>query len=105
MGSLDDASTEIQVSDMVLGSGSEAERVIFGVVPEGIVRVEATTAGGSAVSADVLDVPDEIDPNLNAFVLVAPPGRVDMRGYDASGNVIARGSTGSAEAPSPTGSP
>lgn len=105
MGSLDDASADIQASDMVFGSGSQAERVIFGVVPEGVVRVEATTAGGSPVSTDVLDVPDEIDPNLNAFVLVAPSGRVDMSGYDASGNVIARGSTGRVEAPSPTVSP
>ena len=65
------AFSEIQASATVFGSGLQAERVIFGVVPEGVVQVqasEASTADGSIVSADVLDVPDEIDPNLNAFV-------------------------------------
>src|SRR5262245_35588237 len=57
IGSLDEASTDIQATDTVLGTGSQAERVIFGVVPEGIARVEATTENGSPVSADVIDMP------------------------------------------------
>jgi hypothetical protein len=84
-------SPDIQVSDILFGSGAEAERVVFGAVPESVVRVEATTADGSTVSAaDVLDVPNEIDPNLNAFVLVVDPNEnVGFRGFDASGRQVA----------------
>jgi hypothetical protein len=84
-------SPDIQLSDILFGSGAEAERVVFGAVPESVVRVEATTADGSTVSAtDVLDVPNEIDPNLNAFVLVVDPQeQVGFRGFDASGRQVA----------------
>ena len=103
MGGLDDASTDLQASDAIFGSGSQAERVVFGVVPEAVVRVEASTAGGSIVSADVLDLPSEITRHLNAFVLVVDPsGPVQLTGYDASGQAVATGSAGgSADAPSP----
>ena len=96
-------SNGIQASDVDFGSGANAERVVFGAVPDGVVRVEATTADGSTVSADALDVPDEIDPNLNAFALVLEPtGPVELKGYDASGQVVATGSAGGgASAPTP----
>jgi hypothetical protein len=98
-------SNDIQASDLVFGSGADAERVVFGAVPEGVVRVEALaalTADGSVVSADVLDVPNEIDPNLNAFALVFDPHvRVVLSGFDASGQVVATGRTGAAQAPLP----
>ena len=72
VGAPDDASTDLQATDAVFGSGSQAERIVFGVVPEGVVRVEASTVGGT-VSADVLDVPSELARHLNAFVLVVDP--------------------------------
>ena len=93
-------SNDIQSSDLVFGSGADAQRVAFGAVPEGVVRVEATTADGSTAAADVLDVPDEIDPNLNAFALVLEPtGPVELKGYDASGQVVVTGSVGHVQAP------
>ena len=103
VGAPDDASTDLQATDAVFGSGSQAERIVFGVVPEGVVRVEASTAGGSTVSADVLDVPSEIAQHLNAFVLaVDPSGPVQLTGFDASGQVVATGSVGGAvSSPSP----
>jgi hypothetical protein len=67
------------------------------VVPEAAVRVEASSADGSVTSTDVLDVPNEIDPDLNAFALVVPPGSVELLGYDASGEVVARGTAGARE--------
>ena len=106
MGSLGDTTTDIQASDTVFGSGSRAQRVIFGVVPEGVVWVqasEASTGDGFIVSADVLDVPDEIDPNLNAFALVVDDlrGPVVLAGYDASDQIDATGSIGHVVAPQP----
>ena len=103
IGAPDEAPTDLQATDAVFGSGSRAERVVFGVVPEAVVRVEASVTGGSTVSADVLDVPSEIAQHLNAFVLVVDPsGSVQLTGYDASGQVVASGSVGgSAVAPSP----
>ena len=96
---LDASSTDIQATDVILGSGPNAERVIFGALPQGVVRVEALTYDalhmplGPAVDADVVDVPDEIDPDLNAFVLVVDPaGPVQLNGFYASGRVVATGS-------------
>ena len=103
MGSIDDASTGLQASEALFGSGPQAERVVFGVVPEAVVRVEASVPGGSPVTADVLDVPSEIAQHLNAFVLVVDlSGPVQLTGYDTSGQAVATGSAGgSAQAPSP----
>lgn len=98
------SSVHIQASDIVLGSGADAERVIFGAVPERVVRVD-TSSQYSLVSTFVLDVPNEIDPDLNAFVLVS--GRelpMMLSGYDASGKVVATGSVGGAQ-PSPSAAP
>jgi hypothetical protein len=103
IGSIDDASAGLQASDSLLGSGPQAERVVFGVVSEAVVRVEASSPSGSPVSADVLDVPSEIAQHLNAFVLVVDPsGPVQLTGFDASGQVVAAGTAGgSASAPTP----
>jgi hypothetical protein len=103
IGSIDDSSADLQASDTLLGSGLQAERVVFGVVPEAVVRVEASSPSGSPVSADVLDVPSEIAQHLNAFLLVVDPfGPVQLTGYDASGQAVATGSVGGS-APSPAG--
>jgi len=96
-GGFDRSSQDLQVSSHAFGDGADRELVVYGVVPEGAVRVEASSADGSVTSADVLDVPNEIDPDLNAFALVAPPGSVELLGYDASGEVVARGTVGAPE--------
>jgi len=94
------ATSELQPASTVMGQGSNQQLVAFGAVPTDVVRVEATAADGSVVPADVFDVPDELDPDSNAFALVASPGRVVVRGYDSSGQVVARGTAGSSQ-PSP----
>jgi hypothetical protein len=90
---LDALSMNIQPSTILFGSGSAAELVIFGAVPEGVVRVEASAEDGSTVSTDVLDVPNEIDPHLDAFVLVVDPRvPVELNGFDKAGRqVVATG--------------
>jgi hypothetical protein len=102
MGAPDETSTGLQASSVRFGSGPQAERVVFGVVPEEVARVEASSP---SVSAGVLDVPSEIAQHLNAFALVVDPsGPVQLTGYDASGQAVATGSAGgSAQAPSPAG--
>jgi hypothetical protein len=105
-----DTDAGFQATDQLFGSGDDAERLVFGAVSERVVRieaVEASTADGSIVSADVLDVPNEIDPDLNAFALVVPSGGTfDIRGFDASGDVIFTGSVGGGhEGAEPTPSP
>jgi hypothetical protein len=96
-GGFDRSSQDLQVSSHAFGDGADRELVVFGVVPEGAVRVDASRADGSVTSTDVLDVPNEIDPDLNAFALVVAPGPVELLGYDASGKVVAHGSVGGAE--------
>jgi hypothetical protein len=96
----DSTSDELILTSHIFGDGAAAERVVFGAVPEAVVRVEASWADGSVVSAEVLDVPNRIDPDLNAFVLVVAPGPLELLGYDASGEVVAHGTVDAAE-PSP----
>jgi hypothetical protein len=92
IGAFDRAPQGLQVGSNAFGTGADRELVIFGAVASGVVRVEASSAGGPVVSVDVLDVPTKIDPDLNAFALVVMPGgRIDVRGVDASGNVVIEG--------------
>jgi hypothetical protein len=98
IGSFDPSPQKLQISSHAFGEGPDRELVLFGAAPPEVVRieaVEASTADGFFVSADVLDVPNKIDPDLNAFALVVPPGGTfDIRGFDASGNVVISGSVG-----------
>ena len=93
----DSTSDELILTSHIFGDGAAAERVVFGAVPEAVVRVEASRADGSVVSAEVLDVPNRIDPDLNAFVLVIAPDPVEFLGYDSSGEVVAHGTVDAAE--------
>jgi hypothetical protein len=99
-GGFDRSFQDLQVSSHAFGDGADRELVVFGVIPDKAVRVDAFSADGSVTSTDVLDVPDEIDPGLNAFVLVVASGPLDLLGYDASGEVVARG-TVDGEGPPP----
>ena len=92
--------SELQPASTVLGQGSNRQLVAFGAIPTDVVRVEAMTTDGSVVPAEVFDIPDELDPDSNAFALVAPLGRAVVRGYDSSGQVVARGTAASSQ-PSP----
>jgi hypothetical protein len=91
------ATSELQPASTVLGQGSNRQLVAFGAIPIDVVRVEATAADGSVVSAEVFDIPDELDPDSNAFALVVAPGPVELLGYDASGEVVAHGTVDAAE--------
>jgi hypothetical protein len=103
-GGYDPTSNKLILTSHVFGEGAEAERVVFAAVPSDVVSIVGATRV-STEYPEVLEVPDRIDPDLNAFVIVAPPGRIELRGYDATGKVVVRGSLGRAEARSPTGSP
>jgi hypothetical protein len=83
----------LQKKTRSFGKGSESQTVVFGPAPANVVRVEATWDNwSSAASADVIDVPDEIDADLNAYVLVIPAGgRIHVRGFDASGEMVIQG--------------
>lgn len=90
--------SELQPASTVLGQGSNRQLVAFGAIPTDVVRVEAMTTDGSVVPAEVFDVPDELDPDSNAFAfVVAPEGKFELRGFDAAGNVVAHGTVGAAE--------
>jgi hypothetical protein len=90
------ATSKLQPASTVLGQGSDRRLVAFGAIPIDVVRVEATAADGSVVSGEVFDVPDELDPDSNAFALVVAPGPVELLGYDASGEVVAHGTVDAA---------
>jgi hypothetical protein len=100
IGAFDGAPQGLQVGSNAFGTGADRELVIFGAVPSGVVRVEASSAGSPVVSVDVLDVPTKIDPDLDAFALVVPAERVELRGYDEAGDVVVQGTAGGDEPPS-----
>ena len=91
------ATSKLQPASTILGQESDRELVAFGAIPIDVVRVEARAADGSVVSAEVFDIPDELDPASNAFALVVAPGPVELLGYDASGEVVAHGTVDAAE--------
>jgi hypothetical protein len=105
MGGFDPTSDELQLADHVFGTGSDRERVIFGAVPEDVVRVEAYPAldpirPTDRVEVEVIDVPSAIAPNVNAFVLVVPGDAAQtLNAYDAAGGVVLRGSVGTDDEP------
>lgn len=103
----DPSSDEIQVSSHAFGDYGEREIVVFGALPVGTTSIEAFPPDGTpAILAEVLDVPDEIDARLNAFVFVAPEDLpVELNAYDADGNVVLRGTTGGYDFPRPSPSP
>ena len=105
IGAFDGAPQGLQVGSNVFGTGADRELVIFGAVPSGVVRVEASSAGSPVVSVDVLDVPTKIDPDLDAFALVVPAARVELRGYDEAGDVVVQGTAGGDEPPSTSAGP
>ncbi len=100
IGAFDGAPQGLQIGSNAFGTGADRELVIFGAVPSGVVRVEASSAGSPVVSVDVLDVPTKIDPDLDAFALVVPAERVELRGYDEAGDVVVQGTAGGDEPPS-----
>jgi hypothetical protein len=89
----------LQLVDHVFGDGSRSDRVVFGAVPDEVVRVVAIDAALTPMDIDVLDVPDGIDDRLNAFVVtIASDQIVAFEAYDARGRLVA-----SAEALEPVG--
>lgn len=103
----DPSSDDIQVSSHAFGDYGEREIVVFGAMPVGTTSIEAFPPDDApAILAEVLDVPDEIDARLNAFVLVAPEDLpIELYAYDADGNVVLRGTTGGYDFPRPSPSP
>lgn len=90
-GGFDPTSDELQLTDHVFGSGSEAERVVFAAVPAGVTLIVAV-GPAFAVEPGVLDVPDEIDPRLNAFVVVVDADTdIAFRGFDATDDLVVSG--------------
>jgi hypothetical protein len=98
-GGFDPASPQLSVIDHVLGEGESAERIVFGAVPSTAVMVEAIPEEwlGTLV-VDLLDVPDGIDPDLDAFVFTAPIDvHVTVTAYDAGGEIVGTGEAGPAQ--------
>ena len=95
MGGMLDVPDPIQYSARYLGAGADRELVLYGVTRFPIVRVEyAPSANGPwAVSAQVIDVPETIGGELDAFVLTTADPRTGsvgiLRGYDRSDQVVA----------------
>jgi hypothetical protein len=99
-GGFDPASTELYLLESVFGTGEDAQRVVFGAVPVGTVQVNVRDGDAEGVY-EVLDVPDSIDAELDAFVFTTyPEARLEIRALDASGEVVAAGSVGPARDPS-----
>jgi hypothetical protein len=73
---------------LVLGEGPSAEVVAFGLVSPEVAQVSVTVPGFAGPAAEILDIPDEIAPDLQAFVATVPVGVVTVRVRDAGGNVL-----------------
>jgi hypothetical protein len=96
IGGLDPTSDGFQASRHAIGDGSQV--IVFGAVPDSVVRVEAFVAGSTIpAQTGVLDVPDEINTRLDAFVLAVgarSDPSVELTGYDATGDAVLHGAVG-----------
>jgi hypothetical protein len=90
-----DAIRALHLTAHVFGSGEQAERVVFGAIPADAVRLVGTDAAFGQNEVAILDVPEEIDPDLNAFVVTMDPDIVvAFEALDEQGRVVAAGSVG-----------
>jgi hypothetical protein len=94
-GGYHDAMRALHPTTHVFGSGEQAERVVFGAIPADAVRLIGTDAAFEQNEVAILDVPEEIDPDLNAFVVTMDPDLVmAFEALDEQGRVVADGSVG-----------
>jgi hypothetical protein len=108
-GGFDPTSPELAPSVHVFGEGPLAPRVVFGAIPAEAVRVVGTDAASTQTEIPILDVPDAIDADLNAFVItmdpsLSPKQAMSFEAFDEQGSVVAHGSIGP-EAGEPSGPP
>jgi hypothetical protein len=105
-GGFDPASRRLLILDSVLGEGDERVHLVFGAVPAEAVRVGIRFEVDDEAIVDVLDIPDTIDAEMNAFVYsLLPNQRVTITAYDASGAAIASGEVGPGADDEPIGTP
>jgi hypothetical protein len=94
-GGYHDAMGALYPTTHVFGSGEQAKRVVFGAIPADAVRLVGTDAAFEQNEVAILDVPEEIDPDLNAFVVTMDPDLVmAFEALDEQGRVVADGSVG-----------
>ena len=94
-GGYHDAMGALYPTTHVFGSGEQAKRVVFGAIPADAVRLVGTDAAFEQNDVAILDVPEEIDPDLNAFVVTMDPDLVmAFEALDEQGRVVADGSVG-----------
>jgi hypothetical protein len=95
-GGYHDAMRALHLTTHVFGSGEQAERVVFGAIPADAVRLVGTDAAFEQNEVAILDVPEEIDPDLNAFVVTMDQDLImAFEALDERGRVVAAGSVGS----------
>lgn len=81
--------TRLTANGHVFGTGDDAELLLYGAVPRNVARIGVRIDPDDEGLVDVLDVPDTIDPNLNAFVAtVTGHPEVTLHAYDANGDVV-----------------
>jgi hypothetical protein len=99
-GGFDPASSELFLLETTLGTGEDAQRVVFGAVPVGTAQVNVRDLDAEGVY-EVLDVPDWIDNELDAFVFTTyPEAELQVVALDESGEILAMGEIGPARDPS-----
>lgn len=83
---------ELRLTGHVFGEGTRAERVVFAAVPTDVVLIVGLDSAFATVYPEVLDVPDEIDPRLNAFVVTIDADTVmAFEAFDARDRLLASG--------------
>jgi hypothetical protein len=107
IGGFDPSSGEIVMANHTLGTGADAQRVVFGAVSADAVRLGLQVSGGDPVAIpapEILDVPDTIDPDLNAFIFMLRPDQTAVvTGFDDANTQIASGEVSpGADQPHPT---
>jgi len=92
IGGFEGSGNQMQLTTLDVGSGDDASTIVFGAVSSSVASLELDdlTSPGPTQRFDPIDVPEELDRALDAFVVVVPRGAEgSITAYDGDGNVVA----------------
>lgn len=102
-GGFSDALDAIHLTTQAFGEGDAREVVVFGAVPARAEGLELMGLDGErSRPIEILDVPDELDPSWNAFVVTVGPDETGVLNAYRAGELLASEELGP---PAPTETP
>ena len=80
---------DLQGAQATLGSGADAQTVVFGEVSKHVSRLEVVLGTDAPTPVEIIDAPDDLAGPVDVFVVTVEAGRDGMlNAYDAAGELL-----------------